>query len=497
MNRMACVNLAEFPLQLLLGQRPDWRSRPTAVVDRDNAQGVVLWANDCARGKRILPGIRYAAALSLARQLRAGVIPDSEIETSVATIAERLRAFASDVEPSQHEPGVFWVGASGLSRLYPSLYEWGRLIHAELAKAEFEASVVVGFSRFSTYAVAKMEREGSGVTVFENPAEETAKATGVTIERLGFNPNLRDALAKLGITTLGDFLKLPAAGVRKRFGNDVYQLHQLAKGELVAPLQPEYPVLPASAAAVLDYPETNLDRLMAMIERLLEPILATLSKRDELVAALAIRLVFDDGGKGFERVEPASPTLEGPQILDLVRLRLAGTPLSSGITDVELEAESTNTRRQQRNLFEKKIPRDLDAANRALARIRAELGTDAVIKARLRDGHLPEARFEWESIKKITSPQPRNVALRPLVRRLYSRPIALSRRRQREPKAALITLYEDRLVEERVGPYVVSGGWWVREVGREYYFVRTETGRCLWLYYDRRRQCWFLHGEVE
>jgi protein ImuB len=119
------------------------------------------------------------------------------------------------------------------------------------------------------------------------------------------------------------------------------------------------------------------------------------------------------------------------------------------------------------------------------------------MKAQLRDGHLPEARFEWKPIKKIAVPKPGNVAIRPLVRRIYSRPIALSRRRQREPKAALITLYEDRLVEERVGPYIVSGGWWVREVGREYYFVRTETGRCLWLYYDRRRQCWFLQGEVE
>ena len=84
-----------------------------------------------------------------------------------------------------------------------------------------------------------------------------------------------------------------------------------------------------------------------------------------------------------------------------------------------------------------------------------------------------------------------------MIRRVYSKPVALSKRRQAEPRAALVTLYEDRLVEERIGPCVVTGGWWVREVGREYYYVRTETGRCLWLYYDRRRQCWFLHGEVE
>jgi protein ImuB len=58
-------------------------------------------------------------------------------------------------------------------------------------------------------------------------------------------------------------------------------------------------------------------------------------------------------------------------------------------------------------------------------------------------------------------------------------------------------MFEDRVIEETIGPYVVSGGWWAREVHREYYFVRTESGRWLWIYHDRRRQCWFLQGEVE
>jgi protein ImuB len=319
----------------------------------------------------------------------------------------------------------------------------------------------------------------------------------VPIERLGFEPRLRDALARLGVNTLGAFLDLPAPGVRKRFGNDVHKLHLLAKGELFSPLEPQYPLEPASGAALFDYPECNLDRLMAVVERLLEPVLTTLSQRDELAAALLIRFVFDDGSRAAERIEPAGATLEAGELLDLARLRLEGLKLTSGVAEVELEAVGHKASRRQRVLFEQQSPRDLDAANRALARVRAELGDGSVVRARLRDGHLPEATFEWEAVKKIEEPSPRNVALRPLVRRIYSRPVALSRRRQSEPRAALVTLYEDRLVNERVGPYVVNGGWWVREVGREYYYVRTETGRCLWLYYDRRRQCWFLHGEVE
>jgi protein ImuB len=47
------------------------------------------------------------------------------------------------------------------------------------------------------------------------------------------------------------------------------------------------------------------------------------------------------------------------------------------------------------------------------------------------------------------------------------------------------------------GPYVLSGGWWVRPVHREYYYARTERGDLLWVFYDRPRRRWFLQGGVE
>lgn len=494
MERIACVNLSEFPLQILLRRRPEWRPHPTVVVDRDHAQGIVLWVDERARERRILPGMRYASALSLTNALRAGVVPESEIRETIDALSGKLRFYTPEVEPSAHEPGVFWLGASGLSLLYPSLEKWARLIHDEMVRAGFQASVAVGFSRFRAYAVAKT---GGGVTLFEDPEREKDRAEAVPIARLGLDAGLRDALEKLGIRTLGAFLSLPASGVRKRFGPEVLRLHELARDELWDPLQPEIPREPAAGRALLDDPETNLERLMAVVESLFEPVRETLSRRDELASALDLRFIFDDGRKHAERVEPASPTLDTAQIMELVHLRLESMPLTSGVIEVEIEARSERAHRRQRDLFEKESPRDLAAANRALARVRAEYGEAAVVKARLRDGHLPEACFEWEPVKKIPPPAPRQVAARPLVRRIYARPVPFSKTRHREPKAALAHMFEDRSIEETIGPYIVSGGWWAREVHREYYFVRTETGRWLWLYYDRRRQCWFLHGEVE
>jgi protein ImuB len=131
-DHLACVDLPVLPLQLLLRQHPDWRQQPAAVVDRDKAQGTLLWVNEVARQRRILPGMRYATALSLTSELRAGTIEESEIETVRREILARLQSFSAGVEPSRDEPGVFWLDASGLALLYPSLTIWGQRIRQKL-----------------------------------------------------------------------------------------------------------------------------------------------------------------------------------------------------------------------------------------------------------------------------------------------------------------------------------------------------------------------------
>ena len=84
MERLACVSLPAFPLQLLLRSHPDWAGYPAVVIDEDKPQGSVLWVNDTALRAGVFPGHHYAAALSLAAGLRAG-------EVSPAETVKRLR----------------------------------------------------------------------------------------------------------------------------------------------------------------------------------------------------------------------------------------------------------------------------------------------------------------------------------------------------------------------------------------------------------------------
>jgi protein ImuB len=130
---IACVDVPAFPLQLLAKREPEWLEHPMAVVDHDKPQGRILWVNERARSMRILPGMRYAAGLSLSRELRAAVVDSHEVAEHVGDITERLRFYTPEVEPSECEPGVFWLNAAGLTRLYPEQRKWVTLVHDELA----------------------------------------------------------------------------------------------------------------------------------------------------------------------------------------------------------------------------------------------------------------------------------------------------------------------------------------------------------------------------
>ncbi len=494
MDPMACVDVRALPLQVLLRDHPAWAGEPVVVVDRDKPQGLVLWVNEPARAHRILPGMRYAHGLSLCRGLHGGVVQPAEIAAAVELLARRLWVFSPRVEPSAREPGVFWLDAAGLSVLFPSLEGWAASMRDDLREAGFRAAIAVGFTHFGTYAAAK---SGAGCVVFRRPEDEHAHVRRVPVDRLALDPDFRDTLLKLGIDTLGGFIELPAEGIRRRFGPEADELHRLARGEGWEPLNPRPLLEPIERSIALDHPEDNLDRLLARITALIESAFAELAARHEALTVLRLLLKLDDRTEHREELSPAASTRDAGQLLGLVRLRLETLNLSAGVTDIHVRTVGVAALPGQLELFRESPRRHADAAHKAFAALRAQLGNDAVVHAHVTDAHLPEARYRWERLEQIAPPRPARVAMRPLVRRIFTPAGGLPPRDRHEPDGWLIAGVAEGPVDEVIGPHLVSGGWWLREASRAYHYVRTRNGRWFWIYNDHKRRAWFLHGEVQ
>jgi nucleotidyltransferase/DNA polymerase involved in DNA repair len=643
---LACINLPLLPLQVLQRQEPALRDRAAAVVESGRAQARVLQVNAHAWRRGVRPGLRQAAALSLVGDLQTRTVPEAAVAEAVAQLTQALRTFSAHVEPAAGEPGLFWLSARGLRRLYGQPRDWCEAVHRALAGQGWQAAVVAGFGHFTTQAIArgtsiltsnagasrertalapspssqggrrgennlpgpegssplpaKRERvppqgagegrredgaglAGAAVQVFTDPARERQAAARVPLERCGLTVDELEALTQLGLRRLGDLLRLPADGLLRRFGPRLYRLQRLATGTLQDPLQPQAERLPVRDWIFLEPPEDDSSRLLFYIKARLPFLLAPLAARREALHTLRLELTLDDHTRQTLEVRPAQPTRQERLILELVRLRLERLPLSSptpilapgpapfpasvagafrkrpalagqaaerpasgrrgagkclgcaaGIVEIMLEAEGRPREIEQPTLLGQTARRDLAAANRALAQLRAEFGEQAVVRAVPREGHLPEARFAWEPLQRlapIPSPNPspspptaggrgggnslrreegkKGEGPRPtlaagasgkppaLVRRMLSRPLPLpgwprdaTRWTQgRSPDAdGLLALH---------GPYVISGGWWQQEQERDYYLAETAQGEVQWLYHDRRRGRWFCQGWVE
>lgn len=494
MDRIAAVVVPALPLQLLLLQQPSWHAAPTVVVADDRPQGKILWANLHARRARVLPGMTFATARNLVGDLRAGTVDDDVIEDANARLFVALAGFSPRVEPAHRESGAFWLDPSGLVPLFGSLDGWSTGLLADLQARGFVATCVVGFHRFRTLVLA---RTRTGAHVLPDPRHERRLTDAVGLQHLGLAPQLRDELVVLGIRTLGELLRLPAAELRARFGEEAARLHAAASDAWVA-IDARPLVDPVVDELQLDPPDDDHTRLLFGLRGVLHRMLARLAARSQAVSALRVRLELDHRPAVSLQIAPAQPTLDQVLLVELLRLRLESTSLPAAIAAVHLELEGIRTSAAQLALFHTRSRRDLEAGSRALARVRAAFGDAAVTKPVLRAAHLPEARCGWEPTSTLRFPgavaEPDPRAPPPLQRRMLARPVPLPPRPRHEPEA---WLGRRGAITRMSGPYRTSGGWWVRTVERDYYFAETQHGELLWIYFDRPRQRWYLHGTVD
>ena len=501
-ERVACVDLPALALQVLLRAQPQWRAQPVVVLARPELQAEVLHCNTVARRRGVTVGMRHAAALALAPELQAEVVTEAALAAAGEELQALLLRRAPRVEPGS-PAGVFWIDPSGLERLFGDLERWAGGVLEALQAAGFVAGVVVGFHRHRAHALARMIR---GARVLADAATEAGLLGQVPLARVDVSPDLLDSMAQLGVHHLAGFLALPPAELRARFGATAAAM-QARYLDPAPPLRPWIPREPVVEAFELELPDDNHERLLFAMRPRIDRLLTRLAAVGEALTGLEIEMELDHAPSLHTKLEPATPA--GPEeargLAELLHLRLSSLELAAPVLRVTMTAIGARARAEQSALL-KESGRDLQAAGRALARLRATFGDEAVTRARLRPAHLPEAGFRWEPVTEASCPKvqdlPANhheaLAAPPLCRRLLARPRALGPWTGRDDGTWLTSTGLVRgAVVQMAGPYRVSGGWWSRTVERDYYYAETSAGDIAWVYHDRARARWFLHALLD
>jgi len=324
---------------------------------------------------------------------------------------------------------------------------------------------------------------------------------------------LRLALQALGLRNVGSFAALSAEDVERRWGQEGLGAWRLARGE-----DSRRPVL----ARVADFPAveaelpmaaTTMEPILFLVRAALDRLTTQLASRGQAVAALSITISLDDRRGALptnalarahtvtREIRLPRPVARSAPLFERCRALLDHWSLTAPAIGVGVAVVAAAPLSGEQGELLDATWRDGAAVDAALARLRAELGPNVVVRPVARDAHVPERMGTWadaaEDAPSLASPS--NTALGtapagadPAIRLLESPESVFVVCDDGVPRT--VTWRGRRLTIERaVGPERLSGDWWDDGYRRDYWRCESAFGDFV-LYLDRMDDQWWVQG---
>jgi protein ImuB len=305
------------------------------------------------------------------------------------------------------------------------------------------------------------------------------------VEVLPVDKGLAESFQGLGLRHIGDCLRLPRAGLARRFGPEFVALLDRALGrraDLQAPFEP-----PAHFERRVDlaYEVDRVEPLQFVARRLLLELSGFLRARGAGTQQLDWRLLHRDRRESRVRLALVGASRDPEHLGHLLRLQLERWVLPMPVraiklivTDLQPLAETT------RPLLPDAREQNRTQSLVFLERLRARLGQDAVSGLGLIADHRPEAA--WRFCKPGEASVLRRANCRPLW--LLRQPHKLITQAGRpELQGPLELLGRGERIE---------GGWWEGQpIARDYFIARQPAGGRYWIFREvEGERRWFVHG---
>jgi protein ImuB len=397
--------------------------------------------------------------------------------------AQTFTSFVS-IEP----PNALLLEIKGSLRLFGPLER----LHADIDACWRRLALQVSSATAPSTLAALWFARGGSHAVIEDLRTLPGQLAQLPIACAAWEDERLQTLRAMGVTRMGELLRLPRAGLARRLGADMLRDLDIALGRQFAPRRAFVPR--ARFRARCDF-ETEIENV-AYLEKALEPLIARCAQflRERQAGIQTLRL------KLRHRAEPpthvhlglASITGERRRLMDVLTQKLGGLELSAPVRGMELSSGSLLPLiAASLDVFAGLAGcGSRDTAPQLVERLRARLGEEAVYGVASIAEHRPEAA--WRRVHELSLA----TALRMDEKTSgldegMPRPVWLM--------DAPLPLADELILEQ--GPERIESGWWDgRGVARDYYIARRTPrarqphGAKLWVFQERQSKRWYLHG---
>ena len=489
-----------------------------------------------------VPPTPHAAGHTRSKQLwYAVVFPGLADEKQCAAVLQRLclhaQRFTSFV--SIEPPNALLLELKGSLKLFGPLETLHAAIDAGWRRLELPAHSATAPSTLAALWIARCGPLRAGTSCGAPPCIEDLGALAGHLAKLpiactAWDDERLQTLRALGVTRLGELLRLPRAGLARRLGTAAVQDLDMALGRQSAPRRVFVPRERFRTRSDLEAEIENTAYLERALEPLIERCARFLRKRQAGVQALRLTLRHRAGPATCVHLGLAGITSERRRLMDVLAQKLGGLALRAPVRGMELSSGSLQPLSSRSlDVFAGLSAAGMgaghgrDGAPQLVERLRARLGEDAVYGIASIPEHRPEAA--WRRVHELLlsassmggTMADRNTGSgmpRPLW--LLDAPLPLPEplplpSPSREP--ALPRHQSGLILQE--GPERIESGWWDgKGVARDYYVAHQRGGRKpkqtsagrpqgegqdgpsqprgvkLWIFQERQSKRWYLHG---
>jgi protein ImuB len=455
----ACLYAREFPAQAVLRLRPELKEQPVAVIEGEPPLQTVYSLNAKARYLGIVRGMTRVELDTFSSLIVVSRSRTEEVSTH-AVLLECVGAFSPRVEDrSEGSAFLCLIDIAGTEKLLGPPEVLARKLLRRVQVLGVSASVAI--SR-NFYTALSYVRGSSSRIAFIAPGNEGPALAPLPLKVLDISSEHADTFGLWGIRTLGAMAALPEKELISRIGQEGRRLRQLARGELPHHFVPYEAKFELEERIELDTPVEELERLLFVVNVMLEQLIFRVTARVLALASVTITLSLEGNVVHTRMVRPALPTNDRSLWLKLLQLDLEAHPPQAAIVAVTLTAEPGSTSKVQLGLFSPQLPEPM-RLDVTLARIRALVGDECVGSPVLRDTNQPDGfRIEPFKVPSVHSSSSPAVSSSAAMRQLRPPERASITLRGRQPASFVFRdcRYE---VEHAYGPWLAEGDWWNRQ----------------------------------
>jgi protein ImuB len=414
-----------------------------------------------------------------ARQLwYAVVFPEmlaAEAEVTLQRLCLHAQTFTSFV--SIEPPNALLLEIRGSVKLFGSLHKLHADIDACWRRLELPARSATTPSTLGSLWLARAGHAVHGDDAGSLPSH----LSNVPLACTAWEDGTLQTLNAMGVTRVGELLRLPRAGLARRLRPALVQQLDIAVGSEPAPRRAFVPRERFRARS--DF-ETEVEHA-AYLEKALEPLIEHCARflcgRQAGVQRLRLRLRHREGPATEVTLGLASITSERRRLMDVVVQKLARLDIKAPVRGIELISGSLRAlSAASLDAFSGMtgaVACGRDTAPQLVERLRARLGEEAVYGFCLIPEHRPEAA--WRRVSEL-----RAAACERTIAAQMPRPLWLLQEPLPVPKPEILQ-----------GPERIESGWWDgKGVARDYYVARRHHGARLWVFQERHSKRWYLHG---